>query len=171
MASFVENFRRTGFQKIDPINEQRRQKADFSGFENAIKSGTLANSPERQEKELRTLQMMDSIYNNLAESFFEKMRSSYGSIEGALKAPMDETVKASEDFITQELPARGLDSTPLPNGKSFVYNFRKYGYDPDLLSGWNLNTRLWSPAKKSTEYFPEVKTPMYFPAGRPQQRV
>ena len=167
MASFVENFRingrQKGFQKVDPIAEKRWEGANLSGFEKQINAGEVAHSPEKQRKEFETLRLMDSFYFDIADSFFKKMRDSYGSIENALAVPADKTVKEAEDFITEEVKNKEIYRSKLPNGETFLHNFRKYGYNKDLLSEWDTRSMTWTPTRKSLEYFPSIKNPTYTP--------
>lgn len=139
MATFLENFRTTlgeqPFTKFDPIAQRRWQQANLQGLEKDIEQGNVQGTKEYSQKEFDTLDKMDRLYRLLANEFqdnfyykhFDKEKNDWEDVSNK------QIVKESTDFLNDAIKNRGLNEEEFANGKTFVENFRKYGYNKMLL--------------------------------------
>lgn len=121
--------------KVDPIGEKKWEKADTQGFEENITQGNIRGTKEYSQKETDTLNKMDRLYRLLSNEFqdnfyskhYDKNKNDWDDVSDK------QIVKESTDFLNDVIRTRGLNEEKFANGKTFVENFRKYGYNKMLL--------------------------------------
>lgn len=162
MASFADNFRQAfgaqSFTKYDPIGERRRREANTEGFEKAIDRGDVRGTEQYSQKERDTVQKMDRLYELLSNEFQDNFYyNHFNKDTGEWDDVSDkQMVKESTDFLNDVIKNRGLNKEEFANGKNFVENFRKYGYNRILLPDIKLNEKYFTGDER---FFPRLGNP------------
>lgn len=177
MASFLENFRQAfekmpnnqGIVKQDPIAQQKWEKADTSGLESAINKGDIKGTEQNANKEFSTIDKMDRLYRLLSNEFQDIFYDKHFNKETKEWDDVSEKqmTKESTDFMNDVIKTRGLNDETFANGKTFVENFRKYGYDKILLPDIRKDVKYTTGKEK---YFPTI-SPQYIDNTKTNNRL
>ena len=177
MATFYENLKNSNrlptrgdiqsgknlFQKSNPIMEKRWRDANWSGFEKDIDIGKIKGTDKYYENERNTVRAMDNVYANLSLKFQDYFYNKYyDPSKGDEDVSDDEILKESTTFIQDQAENSPLKDIKFDNGKSFYENFRKYGYDKNLLPGSD-DKVTWLYRDGETRKVPELRYDKVFP--------
>lgn len=168
MATFFENFGNifgnNAFTKTDPIMQKKWKDANWSGFEKGIKEGRVKGTDEYHENERNTVRAMDNIYSDLSLKFQDYFYNKYyDPSKGNDDVPDDEILKESTNFIQDQMKNGPLKDIKFDNGKNFYENFRKYGYDKNLLPSSDDSKVTWLYRDGETRRVPELRYDKVFP--------
>lgn len=174
MATFFENLRESTpnfnnntvpfFPQTDPIIlKQRWNKADWDRFNKDIENGRVKGTEKYYENERNTVRAMDNIYADLSLKFQDYFYNKYyDPSKGDEDVPDDEILKESTTFIQDQAENSPLKDIRFDNGESFYENFRKYGYDKNLLPGSD-DKVTWLYRDGETRKVPELRYDKVFP--------
>lgn len=174
MASFYENLKAStpnfvknsssSFSPADPLTlKQRWDKTNWDKFNEDIEKGRVEGTKKKYKNEENTVRAMDNIYADLSlkfqDYFYDKH---YDPSKGDGQVPDDEILKESTAFIKDQAKNGPLKDIEFDNGKSFYENFRKYGYDKNLLPGAD-NEVTWIYKNGETRRVPKLRFDKVFP--------
>lgn len=174
MATFFENLRGStsrfnnntvpSFSQANPfILKQRWAKADWDRFNKDIENGRVKGTEKYYENERNTVRAMDNVYADLSLKFQDYFYNKYyDPSKGDEDVPDDEILKESAAFIQDQAENSPLKDLKFDNGKSFYENFRKYGYDKNLLPGSD-DKVTWLYRDGKTRKVPELRYDKVFP--------
>lgn len=167
MATFYENFKEVfgdkTFSKSDPILQKKWREANWSGLEKDIEDGKIKGTDKYYENERNTVRAMDNIYSDLSLIFQDYFYNKYyDPSKGDEDVSDTEILKESTSFIQDQAENGPLKDIKFDNGKSFYENFRKYGYDKNLLPGSD-DKVTWLYRDGETRKVPELRYEKVFP--------
>lgn len=136
---FLSNFRTTfgpqPFTKTDPLMQKRYNEANWDRFNRDIDEGKVKGTVKNAENEVETLRKMDRLYRLLANEFQDRFYYNHFDQENGKwnEIARPQMLKEATDFVNEIIKERGLNNEQFANGKTFLENFRQYGYNPILL--------------------------------------